>query len=216
MIIYEDNHIIVAVKPQNMPVQKDSSKDADFLSSIKEYVRVKYNKKGEAYIGMVHRLDRTTGGVMVFARTSKSAKRLSEQIKNKEFYKTYIAVTDKPINNEGSIVSYLIKNTATNTSKAVTKETQGSKEAILNYKVIKQNKPYSMVKIELITGRHHQIRVQLSSIGCAILGDKRYGGTKGEQLHLWAHKLSFLHPITKERLYFEAPLQEYMEKLFNS
>ena len=206
-VIYEDNHIIVVEKPVNIPSQGDKTGDEDMLSIIKKYLKEKYNKPGEVYLGLVHRLDRPTGGVMVFARTSKAASRLSEQIREKQMHKKYLCIVDgKMENTKGSMKDFLLKNEKTNTSKVVKEGTKNAKEAILDYEVVKYNEEINMsvVKVDLHTGRHHQIRVQFSSRGHSLSGDQKYGTRgRGKGLALWAYSLSFLHPITKERIEFE-------------
>jgi len=212
-VLYEDNHIIVVEKPVNIPSQGDKTGDIDMLTIVKEYIKEKYNKPGEVYLGLVHRLDRPTGGVMVFARTSKAASRLSEQVRNKEFEKSYLAIVDGRMEKEsGTMKDYLLKNEKTNTSKVVEPGTKNAKEAILDYEVIKYNEEInlSVVKVHLHTGRHHQIRVQFASRGHSLCGDQKYGTRgRGKQLSLWAYYLSFNHPTTKERLEFE----DYPEKV---
>ncbi len=206
-VLYEDNHIIVVEKPVNIPSQGDKTGDEDMLSIIKKYLKEKYNKPGEVYLGLVHRLDRPTGGVMVFARTSKAASRLSEQIREKQMHKKYLCIVDgKMENTKGSMKDFLLKNEKTNTSKVVKEGTKNAKEAILDYEVVKYNEEINMsvVKVDLHTGRHHQIRVQFSSRGHSLSGDQKYGTRgRGKGLALWAYSLSFLHPITKERIEFE-------------
>ncbi len=202
-ILYEDNHIIVAVKPFNVLSQGDSTKDKDMLSMLKDYIKVKYNKPGNVYLGLVHRLDRPVGGVMVFARSSKAASRLTEMIKNHEFHKTYLAVVEGILDEkEGTFTDYLLKKDDGNT--IVTTKEKG-KIAKLNYKVIEENKSnnLSLVEIELLTGRHHQIRVQFSSRKHSLYGDQRYGKENNKQIALWAYKLEFVHPVKKELMKFE-------------
>ena len=206
-VLYEDNHIIVVVKPVNIPSQGDKTGDIDMLTIIKEYLVKKYNKPGEAYLGLVHRLDRPTGGVMVFAKTSKAASRLSEQVREHQFKKSYLAIVDGKFENKnGTMQDYLLKNEKTNTSKVVPEGTKNAKLAELDYEVIKYNEEINMsvVKVNLHTGRHHQIRVQFASHGHSLNGDQKYGTRgRGKQLCLWAYKLSFIHPTTKEELTFE-------------
>jgi 23S rRNA pseudouridine1911/1915/1917 synthase len=183
------------------------------LTIIKQYIKEKYNKPGEVYLGLVHRLDRPTGGVMVFARTSKAASRLSEQVRNKDFEKKYLCIVDGKMENEkGTYKDFLLKNEKTNTSKVVAEGTKNSKEAILDYEVVKYNEEInlSVVKVALHTGRHHQIRVQFASRNHSLCGDQKYGTRgRGKQLCLWAYSLSFYHPTTKEKLTFE----DYPEKV---
>ena len=206
-VLYEDNHIIVVEKPVNIPSRGDKTGDVDMLTIIKAYIKEKYNKPGEVYLGLVHRLDRPTGGVMVFARTSKAAARLSEQIRDKKFQKKYLAIVDGKMEEEkGTMKDFLLKNERTNTSKVVNSETKNAKEAILDYEVVKYNEQIDMsvVKITLHTGRHHQIRVQFASRNHSLSGDQKYGCRgRGKQLALWAYSLSFFHPTTKEEMTFE-------------
>ena len=206
-VIYEDNHIIVVEKPVNIPSQQDKTGDIDMLTIIKEYIKEKYNKPGNVYLGLVHRLDRPVGGVMVFAKTSKAASRLSEQVRNKDFKKEYLVVTDGKWEKENDILEdYLLKNEKNNLSKVVVKNKKNAKYAKLEYKVLKYSKDInlSVLKINLYTGRHHQIRVQLASRGHSIYGDNKYGTRgKGKQINLWAYKISFIHPISKKELTFK-------------
>lgn len=206
-ILYEDNHIIVVVKPPNIPSQGDKTEDEDMLTIIKGYIKEKYNKPGNVYLGLVHRLDRPVGGVMVFAKTSKAAARLSEQVRNKVFKKEYLVIVDgKPKEIKGTLENYLLKNEKTNTSKVVKEETKNSKYAKLDYETLKYNEEInlSLLKILLHTGRHHQIRVQLADFGHSICGDQKYGTRgRGKQISLWAYKLTIEHPITKEKMTFK-------------
>lgn len=205
-VIYEDNHIIVVEKPPNIPSQGDKTEDTDMLTIIKKYLKEKYNKPGNVYLGLVHRLDRPVGGVMIFAKTSKAASRLSNQVREKVFKKEYLAIVDgKPEKNKGTLENYLLKNEKTNTSKIVKENTPGSKYAKLDYEVLKYNEEIdlSLLKILLHTGRHHQIRVQLAGMGHSICGDQKYGTRgRGKQISLWAYKLTIEHPITKESMTF--------------
>ncbi len=206
-ILYEDNHVIVVRKPVNIPSQGDKTGDIDMLTIIKKYLKEKYNKPGDVYLGLVHRLDRPTGGVMVFAKTSKSASRLSKQVREKQMQKKYLCIVDGKLEkNSGTMKDYLLKNERTNTSKVVKVGTKNSKEAILDYEVIKYNEQIDMsvVKVVLHTGRHHQIRVQFASRGHSLSGDQKYGNRgRGKGLALWAYSLSFIHPTKKERMEFE-------------
>ncbi len=206
-ILYEDNHIIVVEKMPNIPSQEDKTGDKDMLTIIKDYIKIKNNKPGNVYLGLVHRLDRPVGGVMVFAKTSKAASRLSEQVRNKELKKKYLAVVDGMIlQKEGTLEDYLYKDERTNTSKVVNKEKKNAKKAILDYEVITYNekKDLSLVKVNLRTGRHHQIRVQLSNFGHSIFGDQKYGTRgKGKQIALWAYQLTIKHPISKKEMIFK-------------
>ena len=207
-ILYEDNHIIVVEKKPNIPSQADKTEDLDMLTIIKQYLKEKYQKPGNVYLGLVHRLDRPVGGVMVFSKTSKAASRLSEQVRTKTFKKKYLAVVDGKLDeNEGTLEDYLYKDERNNMSKVVSKEKKNSKFAKLDYKVLKYNevKNLSLLEINLHTGRHHQIRVQLSNFGHSIFGDQKYGTRgKGKQIALWAYELEIIHPITKEKMVFKS------------
>ena len=206
-VLFEDNHIIVVEKLVNIPSQADKTGDEDMLSIIKDYLKEKYNKPGNVYLGLVHRLDRPVGWVMVFAKTSKAAGRLSEQVRVKEFEKKYLVVVNGKIEPEkGEFEDYLLKNEKKNMSKVVPENTKNSKYANLEYEVLKYNEEInlSVVKVHLHTGRHHQIRVQFSSRDHSIYGDQKYGGRgHGKQIALWAYSLSFYHPITREKMTFE-------------
>ncbi len=206
-VIFEDNHIIVVEKPVNIPSQGDKTGDEDMLTIIKKYLIEKYNKKGEAYLGLVHRLDRPTGGVMVFAKTSKAASRLSEQIREKVFEKEYLCIVDGKLEEQnGEYEDYLVKNEKNNLSRISDQKNKNAKIAKLYYKVLKYNEEtnLSLVRVKLYTGRHHQIRVQFASRNHSLYGDQKYGTRgRGKQLCLWAYKISFLHPISKERIEFE-------------
>lgn len=203
-ILYEDNHLLVVEKPINVLVQADNTKDEDLLTILKSYLKEKYNKPGNVYLGLVHRLDRVVGGVMVFAKTSKAASRLSKQVTNRDIKKIYYAVVCGNLKGSGRLENYLVKNEKTNTSYVSDK----GKLAVLNYEVLDNKKDMSLVKIDLETGRHHQIRVQFSSVGYPLFGDHRYNKNynKGEQIALFAKELSFYHPITKELLTFSLDL----------
>ena len=203
-IIYEDNHLLVVEKPINMPVQEDSSNNKDLLTILKEYIKEKYNKPGNVYLGLVHRLDRPVGGIMVFAKTSKAAGRLSEQIRNKTFKKTYNAIVMGNINQSGKLEDYLLKDEKKN----IVKVDKSGKLAILYYKKLSYKDNMSLVEINLETGRSHQIRVQMSNYGYPLFGDQKYNkkASVGEQIALFAKKIEFVHPITREKLVFEIDL----------
>ena len=200
-VLYEDNHIIVVVKPFNIPTQEDSSKDTDMLTIIKDYIKEKYNKPGNVYLGLVHRLDRPASGVMVFARTSKAASRLSDQIRKNEVKKTYLAVVYGETKLEEELVDYISKDSKTNSSYI---DKNSGKESILTYTKLKYDSinDLSLIKVNLKTGRHHQIRLQMSNIGHPLYGDQRYGNQDKKQLALFAYKLEFIHPVTKEPMTF--------------
>lgn len=203
-VIYEDNHILVVEKPINIPVQADDSKDKDLLTILKEYIKNKYNKQGNVYLGLVHRLDRPVAGVMIFAKTSKAASRLSEKIKKNEIRKTYAAVVIGKIEGNGHYEDYLLKNNKINT----TIVDRSGKLAILDFEKKYTVENLSLVEINLKTGRSHQIRVQFSSRNYPLYGDQRYNknAKPGEQIALFAKKISFEHPVTHEMMNFELEL----------
>ena len=218
-VIYEDNHIIVVEKIPNIPSQEDKTGDISMFGLVKEYIKEKYKKPGNVYLGLVHRLDRPVGGVMIFAKTSKAASRLSNQVREKVFKKEYLAVVEGKLeDNKKSLENYLYKDKKTNTSYVVDENKKQAKFAKLDYKVIEYNKKedLSLLKINLHTGRHHQIRVQLSNIGHSIYGDQRYGKTgKNKQIALWAYKLTIIHPVKKEEMEFiDLPQKIGVWKLF--
>lgn len=204
-ILYEDNHLLVVEKPVNIPVQEDDSRDEDLLTLLKNYLKEKYNKPGNVYLGLVHRLDRPVGGVMVFAKTSKAASRLSEQVRTNSIHKQYLAIVQgTPANASGHMEDWLKKDHKTNTT-VVTTPSEG-KKATLDYEVLATRYGLSLLRIDLETGRSHQIRVQCSSRNLPLWGDQRYNrqARKGQQIALYACKLSFNHPTTSETLSFEA------------
>ncbi len=210
-IIYEDNHIIVVDKIAGVLSQSDDSNDMDMLTLVKRYIKEKYNKPGEVFLGLVHRLDTVTSGVMVFARTSKSASRLSEQIRQNNMKKTYLAVFEEEIKQkQGNYTDYLLKDSKKNIV-TVTKDKNKGKIAILNYEVLNINNGRTLAKIELITGRSHQIRVQFSSRGYHIYGDAKYGATNKEKkaIALHSYELSFIHPTKKEEMTFICEPKRY-------
>ena len=200
-VLYEDNHVIVVEKKINIPICADESHDLDMLTMVKEYLKEKYNKPGNVYLGLVHRLDRPVGGIVVFAKTSKAASRLSEQVREKNLQKKYYAVIIGDIKHEGILKDKLLKDKKNN----IVKVDEKGKESLLEYKVIAQKEGMSLVDINLITGRSHQIRVQFSSRGCPLYGDNKYNSeaTPGEQIALFAYSLSFIHPVTKEKMVFK-------------
>lgn len=219
-ILHEDNHIIVVLKPQNVPSCEDESKDPDMLTMIKEYIREKYDKPGNVYLGLVHRLDRPTGGVMVFAKSSKAAARLSEQMKNGDFEKRYFAVlVGAPREKSATLVNYIKKNPVNNMVYVCPQTTEGAKRAELHYDVLEEEQGLSLLNVRLHTGRTHQIRVQMAAMGTPVYNDMRYGGdkTKKGNLALWAYYLAFTHPVSKERLVFrvEPPKDESPWNIFN-
>ena len=208
-VLHEDNHIIVVNKRVGDIVQGDKTGDKPLSEVVKEYLKEKYNKPGDVFLGVVHRLDRPTTGIVVFARTSKALTRLNEMFSNRETQKTYWAVVkNKPPRTEDNLIHFLKRNEKNNTSKAHLKEVPESKKASLEYKIIKELNNYFALEINLHTGRHHQIRAQLSAIGCPIKGDLKYGFDRSNPdggIHLHARKLVFIHPVTKETLEIIAP-----------
>ena len=206
-VLYEDNHLIAVNKKSGDIVQGDKTGDTPLSDFVKEYIKKKYNKPGEVFLGTIHRLDRPTSGIILYARTSKALSRMNEQFRNKEVQKTYFAVVDNPPpNTSGTLDNYLQKNQKQNKS-YVTKGNNG-KHAILNYKLLKKLDNYFLLEIKPQTGRHHQIRVQLSNMGCIIKGDLKYGAkrsNKDTSIHLLAQKLEFTHPVKKESITIVAP-----------
>lgn len=204
-IVYEDNHILVVVKPCDVPCQADESGDADMLTLLKQYLVEKYNKPGEAYLGLVHRLDRPTGGVMVFAKTSKAAARLCQAIREGSVEKRYLAVVNgAPRYKADKLTCHLKKFPDTNTVSVVPALTEGAKYAELDYKLLCQKGDMSLLLVNLITGRGHQIRVQLSHMGNPIVGDRKYGVEQKTRtpLCLWASELRFTHPVSGKEMTF--------------
>ena len=219
-ILYEDNHILVVLKEQNLASCPDESGDENLLDLLKDYLKRTYDKPGNVYLGLVHRLDRPTGGVMVFAKTSKAAGRLAEQMKTGDFEKRYLTVLNgAPSPESGKLVNYLKKNTINNMVYLSTEGTDGAKYAALDYRVLEKRGGLALTEVKLHTGRSHQIRVQFAGIAHPVYGDMRYGGEfaiKG-RLALWAYSLAFTHPVTKERMRFlsEPPADETPWKFFS-
>lgn len=207
-VIYEDNHLLVVEKPINVPMQEDSSGDEDLLSLCKRYIKDKYHKPGDVYLGLVHRLDRPVGGVCVFARTSKAASRLSDQIRTDRFRKQYLAVVeDNGLEDKGHFEDRLFKDSRTNTVRV---DPEG-KIALLDYEVLKRKDNLALVRVDLLTGRSHQIRVQFSSRNHPLWGDQRYNkkAVPGQQIALWSHLIELDHPTTGERLCFTSETDRY-------
>jgi len=205
-ILFEDNHIIVVGKPIGLLSQKDKTGDDSIIEILKEYIKIKYNKPGNVFLGSVHRLDRPTSGVMVFARTSKALSRLTIALKEKAFSKKYYAILEGKVGeSSGKLVHYLLKNTRSNVVNAYKKEVKGSKKSILEYNNMAVIDGFSLLDIHLLTGRSHQIRAQLSTEFYPIYGDKKYGGNKGvkdRKICLHCYSLSFIHPVKKEPMSF--------------
>ena len=209
-ILYEDNHLLVVNKPPGILVQGDKTGDIPLVELAKDYIKHKYNKPGAVFLGVVHRLDRPTSGAIVFARTSKALERLNLQFKDRNTKKIYWAITKtSPTPTSNTLVHWTVRNQKQNKSYAYKKETPDSKKAVLKYSVKKKLNNYSLLEIELETGRHHQIRSQLSAIGCPIKGDLKYGASRSNpngSIHLHARSLEILHPVTKESVKCIAPL----------
>ena len=203
-IVYEDNHVIVAVKPPNMLSQADKTKDADMLSMVKEYIKVKYNKPGNVYVGLVHRLDRPVGGLMVFARTSKAAARLSAQMREHAMGREYLCVTEGQVKDKFTLINYLVQNERMNRVMVCDADERGAQEAILHGHCLGRRGGLSLCSLRLETGRKHQIRVQMKEMGAPLWGDHRYGhGIPGQQIALWGYKLTFEHPTTRHIMTFQ-------------
>ena len=213
-VIYEDNHIIVVEKPRNILVQADNTKDLDLLAMVKKYLKEKYNKPGNVYLGLVHRLDRPVGGIMILAKTSKAAGRLSDSIRRHNFQKTYLAVLCGKISGAGVLEDYLKKDEKTN----ITQVSPDGKYAKLEYEALDCKENLTLIKINLVTGRSHQIRVQFASRNLPLWGDQKYNkkAVVGEQIALWAYKIKFEHPVSKEILEFKLNAKdEYPWNKFN-
>ncbi|MBP1594134.1 MAG: pseudouridine synthase [Bacteroidetes bacterium] len=211
-VIYEDNHIIVVNKSSSEIVQGDKTGDTPLSETVKQYLKEKYNKPGNVFLGVVHRLDRPVSGIVLFAKTSKALPRLNEMFKNSEVKKTYWAIVKNcPKEPEGELVHYLLRNEKQNKSYAYDKEVKDSKKAILDYKLIGHSQNYYLLEVHLHTGRHHQIRCQLAKMGCPIKGDLKYGSPRSNpdgSICLHSRKVSFIHPVSKELIELEAPLPE--------
>ncbi|WP_303315249.1 RluA family pseudouridine synthase [Flavivirga abyssicola] len=209
-VLYEDNHIIIVNKRAGDIVQGDKTGDKPLSDVVKEYIKDKYNKPGNVYLGVVHRLDRPTTGLVIFAKTSKVLPRLNKLFLSKDIQKTYWAVVkNKPLKTGDTLTNWLKKNPKNNKSTAYTKEVKDSKKAILHYKILKKLDNYYLLEVNLETGRHHQIRSQLSNIGCPIKGDLKYGfnrSNKDASIHLHARYIEFVHPVKKEPITISAPL----------
>ena len=209
-VLFEDNHLLIVNKKSGDIVQGDKTGDKPLSDVVKEYIKEKYNKPGEVFLGVVHRLDRPTSGVIIFARTSKALERLNKMLRERTISKTYWAVVkNTPLKEKDSLIHFLKKNPKNNKSTVFTKETDASKKAILHYSVIKKLDNYSLLEIDLETGRHHQIRAQLAYIGTPIKGDLKYGASRSNKdgsIHLHARKISFTHPVSKENILFLAPI----------
>ena len=209
-VLFEDNHIVIVNKRSGDIVQGDKTKDKPLSDIVKEYIKEKYNKPGDVFLGVVHRLDRPTSGIIIFARTSKALERLNKMLRERNVSKTYWAVIkNNPKNTKDTLIHFLKKNPKNNKSTVFKKEAEGSKKAILHYTIIKNLKNYSLLEIDLETGRHHQIRAQLSFIGSPIKGDLKYGASRSNKdgsIHLHARKINFTHPVSKKIITIIAPV----------
>ncbi|MDH6251375.1 23S rRNA pseudouridine1911/1915/1917 synthase [Chryseobacterium sp. H1D6B] len=211
-IIYEDNHLLIINKKVGQLVQGDKTGDESLLDSIKNYIKIRDAKPGNVFLGLVHRIDRPTSGLVIYAKTSKALSRLTQMVKNREVKKTYWAVVPKEMVPQSQrLVHYLMKNEKNNKAIIFTKAAEGAKEAILRYTVIKSLENYMLLEIDLETGRHHQIRAQLSKTGIPIKGDLKYGSPRSNPdggINLHARKLEFIHPVTKEKIEVTAPVPQ--------
>lgn len=211
-VIYEDNHLIVVNKASSEIVQGDKTGDTPLSETVKQYIKVKYNKPGNVFLGVTHRLDRPVSGLVLFARTSKALTRLNEMFKNKNIKKTYWAIVkNEPPAQSGTLQNWLVRNEKQNKSYAYDREVKDSKKAILDYKVIGRSDRYFLLEINLHTGRHHQIRCQLAKMGCPIKGDLKYGAQRSNpdgSICLHARRIELIHPVSKEHLCFEAPVPD--------
>ncbi|WP_226063388.1 RluA family pseudouridine synthase [Kaistella polysaccharea] len=211
-IVFEDNHLLVINKKAGQLVQGDKTGDLSLLDLIKNFIKKRDNKPGNVFLGLVHRIDRPTSGLVIYAKTSKALSRLTQMVKNREIKKTYWAVVPKTeIPQSQRLVHYLQKNEKNNKSTVFPKATEGAKEAILNYEIIKVLDNFQLLEVDLETGRHHQIRAQLSKIGVPIKGDLKYGSPRSNPdggIHLHARQLEFIHPVTKENIKITAPVPQ--------
>ena len=211
-VLYEDNHIIVINKASSEIVQGDRTGDKPLSEKVKEYLKEKYNKPGNVFCGVTHRLDRPTSGVVVFAKTSKALTRLNKMFRDDEVDKTYWAIVqNRPASDRATLTHYLIKDNKRNKSTAYKTERKNTKKAVLHYSLINQSENYHLLEVKLETGRHHQIRVQLAKIGCPIKGDLKYGATRSNRdgsISLHARSISFIHPVSKEKVDIIAPVPD--------
>lgn len=208
-VVYEDNHIIIVSKSSGEIVQGDKTGDVPLSDIVKQYIKDKYHKPGNVFLGVVHRLDRPVSGLVVFAKTSKALSRLCNMFRDGEVHKTYWAITkNQPKQAEGTISTWLVRNEKQNKSYSYEREVPNSKKAILKYRLVGHTDNYSLLEVNLLTGRHHQIRCQLASIGCAIKGDLKYGAPRSNpdgSISLLAHRIQFVHPVSKEKIDVMAP-----------
>ena len=211
-VVYEDNHIIIVNKESGEIVQGDKTGDIPLSETVKAYIKEKYAKPGAVFLGVVHRLDRPVSGLVVFARTSKALSRLNNMFRNGEVHKTYWAIVQqRPEHEEGTLENWLVRNEKQNKSYAYQREVPNSKKAILKYRMIGQSERYYLLEVNLLTGRHHQIRCQLAAMGCPIKGDLKYGAKRSNpdgSISLLAHRVEFIHPVSKQHIVVESPLPE--------
>ncbi len=208
--LYEDNHIIIVSKQSGEIVQGDKTGDEPLSETVRQYIKEKYHKPGNVFLGVVHRLDRPVWGLVVFAKTSKALMRLNKMFKEGQVHKTYWAITkDAPPAEEGVLTDWLVRNERQNKSYAHPQEVPNAKKAVLKYRVIAHSDRYHLIEVNLLTGRHHQIRCQLANMGCAIKGDLKYGAPRSNpdgSISLLARRITFAHPVSKENIVVEAPL----------
>ena len=211
-VLYEDNHIIIVNKESGEIVQGDKTGDIPLSETVKAYIKEKYAKPGAVFLGVVHRLDRPVSGLVVFARTSKALSRLNDMFRNGEVHKTYWAIVQqRPDHEEGTLENWLVRNEKQNKSYAYQREVPNSKKAILKYRMIGQSERYYLLEVNLLTGRHHQIRCQLAAMGCPIKGDLKYGAKRSNpdgSISLLAHRVEFIHPVSKQHIVVESPIPE--------
>lgn len=211
-VVYEDNHLIIVNKSSSEIVQGDKTGDKPLAEMVKEYIKQKYHKPGNVFLGVVHRLDRPVSGLVVFARTSKALARLNEMFRTKEVHKTYWAIVGNcPLTEEGELVHWLVRNEKQNKSYAYDKEKPEAKKAVLDYKLIGRSERYFLLEVDLKTGRHHQIRCQLAKMGCPIKGDLKYGSPRSNpdgSICLHARRVRFVHPVSKQEIDVTAPVPE--------
>lgn len=217
-VLFEDNHLIIINKRTGDIIQGDKTKDTPLVEIVKEYLKIKHDKPGNVYLGVIHRIDRPTSGIVMFAKTSKALSRMNAMLKNQDVNKLYWAITqNKPDNKTGKLIHWLRKNSKNNKSTHFSKETANTKKAILNYKILKTLDNYYLLEIKMESGRHHQIRCQLQAIGCPIKGDIKYGSkrtNKDGSIDLHARNLQLIHPVTKKEIDITAPVRD--EKIWKS
>lgn len=211
-VVYEDNHLIIVYKESGEIVQGDKTGDAPLSETVKAYIKEKYNKPGDVFLGVVHRLDRPVSGLVIFARTSKALSRMNDMFRRGEVHKTYWAITKNlPKNTDGTLTNWLVRNEKQNKSYAYNREVPNAKQAVLNYRMVARSDNYCLLEVNLLTGRHHQIRCQLAHIGCPIKGDLKYGAARSNpdgSISLLSHKVQFVHPVSKKEIELISPLPE--------